>query len=95
MTAALRALIGKELQQHKGTLFWLVCFSSLVTWMLFRIATVGGQVLSYLAITSTFAVPILVVIAFVLGQRLVAAEYYGQTQLAVRSRRAQRAASWR
>jgi hypothetical protein len=80
MIAAVATLVSKEIQQHKGTFFWLVCFSSVTTWSLFRVSDAGGQVLSYLSITSIFAVPVLLIIALVIGQRLVAAEYYGQTQ---------------
>lgn len=80
MIATIRSLLGKELQQHRFTFLWLAGFTALVTWLFFRISDVGGQTLSYLSITSLFAVPVLVVIAFVVGQRLISAEYYGQTQ---------------
>ena len=80
MITAIGALTRKELQQHKGTFIGLLCFSWVVTWLLFRITNAGGRVLSYLTITSVFAVSALVVIAFVIGQRLISVEYYGQTQ---------------
>jgi hypothetical protein len=80
MMTAIRALASKELQQHKGIFLGLLCFCGIATWMLFRITNAGGRVLSYLSITSVFAVSALIVIAFVIGQRLISAEYYGQTQ---------------
>ncbi len=80
MITEARSLLGKELQQHTGLFFWLAGFCAVVTWLLFRISIAGGQTLSYLSITSIFAVPGLLVLAFIMGQRLVAVEYYGQTQ---------------
>lgn len=40
----------------------------------------GGSVVSYLTLTSTFATAVLIVIAFLIGQKLIIQEYYGQTQ---------------
>ena len=85
MTTAIRSLISKELQQHRSLLLWVTGFSLFITWLLFRIYDAGGGGLSYLTITSFFASPVLVIIAFVIGQRLVAAEYYGQTQRFIES----------
>ena len=80
MMSVLRALAGKELQQHAVMLLWLTLFSLLCAWMLFALYSAGGGGLSYLSVTSTFANLVLVVVAFVVGQQLVAAEYYGRTQ---------------
>ncbi|MCH9695206.1 MAG: hypothetical protein K0U72_11920 [Gammaproteobacteria bacterium] len=80
MNASIRSLATKELRQHLMLLLWVLVFTALVAWLLLTIQGVSGGGLSYLSITSIFANPVLVIIAFVLGQRIISAEYYGQTQ---------------
>ena len=79
MIPALTSLVSKELQQHRSLLLFAAGFSLLVTALLIWIYQLGGG-LSYLTVTSIFANPVLVVIALVIGQRMIAGEYYGQTQ---------------
>ncbi len=80
MKTSIRCLASKELRQHLGLLLWILAFTALITWMLLQIQSLSGGGLSYLSVTSIFANPVLVIIAFVLGQRVITAEYYGQTQ---------------
>lgn len=80
MMASIRSLATKELRQHLALLLWLLAFTALVTWLLLETQSTYGGGLSYLSATSIFANPVLVIIAFVLGQRMITAEYYGQTQ---------------
>ena len=40
----------------------------------------GGGLVSYLTLTSLFASPVLIIIAFLIGQTLIVREYYGHTQ---------------
>ncbi|MEM7277977.1 MAG: hypothetical protein AAF385_07615 [Pseudomonadota bacterium] len=80
MNATARALLAKEWRQHRGLLLWVSIFATLMAVLLIAITSAAGGVLSYLTIASLFAYPLLLLIALLFGQRLVAAEYYGQTQ---------------
>ncbi len=80
MNATARALLAKEWRQHRGLLLWISIFTALMAVLLIGITSAAGGVLSYLTIASLFAYPLLLLIALLFGQRVVAAEYYGQTQ---------------
>ena len=81
----LLALLSKELRQHGLVFVGLAVFSLFYVWALFNVLTAGGAVLSYLSLTSMFASSALLVIALVVGQRLIVTEYYGRTQRFIES----------
>ena len=80
MTAPVFALIGKEVDQFRVLLLWLAIFSFFTCWIFKNLMSYGGSVVSYLSLTSLFASPVLVIIAFLMGQALIVREYYGHTQ---------------
>ncbi|MEO0998310.1 MAG: hypothetical protein AAFX58_12410, partial [Pseudomonadota bacterium] len=80
MTGTLAALARKEWQQQRAALLWLGAFTLGMTWVLRLMTDVSGGTLSYLVITSFYCMPVLALIALLLGQRMIAAEYYGRTQ---------------
>lgn len=81
----LLALFSKEIRQHGFTFVGLAVFTLLYVWALFNVLSAGGRVLSYLSLTSMFATSALLVIALVVGQRLIVNEYYGRTQRFIES----------
>ncbi len=80
MSTAIRALLRKELVQHKTLFVALACFALLTTWAQVVLLERTGGLTSYLSVASLFAMPVAVVIAIVLGQQLVVREYGDRSQ---------------
>jgi hypothetical protein len=80
VTSPVSALLGKEIDQFRSVFLWLVAFSFFTSWMFKNLMSYSGSVVSYLTLTSVFATAVLVIIAFLIGQKLIIQEYYGQTQ---------------
>lgn len=80
MNRATLALLNKELAQHGALLIALAGFALIATWAQIVLAERLGSLTSYLSVASLFAMPILVLIAIVLGQQLVVREYTARAQ---------------